>query len=107
MPSLAGALWMDAPVLFLLNAYFGAAIAALQLVTPNEMRAQVRALMLFVTNLLGLGLGPFLVGALSDRVVGELHLALALVSGVLAPVAAAVAASGLRPYRAFVATAER
>src|SRR5690606_10711030 len=45
------------PLVFLLNAYFGVAIAAFQLVTPNELRAQVSAVLLFVTNMAGLALG--------------------------------------------------
>lgn len=42
------------------------ATAALQIVTPNEMRGQVNALFLLVMNGVGLGLGPPLVGAITD-----------------------------------------
>jgi len=46
------------PIVFFLNSYFAVCIAAVQLITPNQMRAQVSALQLFMTNLFGLALGP-------------------------------------------------
>ena len=110
MPTETGALWMSAPILFLMNSFFGVAIAALQLVTPNEMRAQVSAVMLFFSNLLGLGIGPVAVGALTDHVFGgegSLHLALAAFTAVVAPAAALFAAQGLRPYGALVESLKR
>ncbi len=103
MPSEDSALYAVAPVLFLLNGYFGVAIAGLQLTTPNEMRAQVSALMLLLANLLGLGAGPAIVGALTDYVTGgpeTLHIALSGLTAVVAPAAAALAWSGLAAYRA-------
>ena len=57
-PSSSLALWAGAPIVFFLNSYFAVSIAALQLITPNRMRAQVSALLLFMTNLFGLALGP-------------------------------------------------
>lgn len=102
MPTQDGALLMAAPILFLMSSYFGPAIAALQTSTPNEMRALGSALLLFAANLFGLGLGPPLVGALTTHVLGgdgTLHLALAGLSAVFAPLAAVTAAWGLKPYR--------
>ena len=99
MPSGKSALMMAVPILFLMSSYFGPAIAALQTETPNEMRAVASALLLFSANLFGLGLGPPLVGALTTHVLGgdeTLPLALALLAGVFAPLAALTAASGLR-----------
>jgi hypothetical protein len=66
------------------------------------MRALASALLLFAANLFGLGLGPPLVGALTTHVLGgddTLHLALAGLSAVFAPLAAVMAAWGLKPYR--------
>lgn len=102
LPTATGALWLAAPILFLMSSYFGPAIAALQTSTPNEMRAVASAVLLFSANLFGLGLGPPLVGALTTHVLGgdaTLHLALAGLCAVFAPLAAIVATSGLRPYR--------
>jgi hypothetical protein len=89
--------------LFLMSSYVGPAIAALQTATPNEMRALASALLLFAANLFGLGLGPPLVGALTTHVLGgdnTLHIALAGMAAVFAPIAAATAAWGLAPYAA-------
>lgn len=100
------ALWLAAPSLFFLNAYFGVAIAALQLVTPNGLRAQVSALLLFMTNLLGLGLGPLLVGGFNDHLFGSdqaLGQSLALLGGLCCPLAAAWVWRGLPAYRAALA----
>jgi MFS family permease len=99
MPTPGLALMMAVPILFLMSSYFGPAIAALQTATPNEMRAVASALLLFSANLFGLGLGPPVVGALTTHVLGgdqTLHVALALLAAVFAPLAAVTAASALQ-----------
>ena len=99
MPTEPAALMMAAPILFLMSSYFGPAIAALQTETPNEMRAVASALLLFAANLFGLGFGPPLVGAMTTHLLGgdqTLHLALAILAAVFAPMAAATAASGIQ-----------
>ena len=55
-----------ASYLFLTKAPIGVAAAAIQEITPNEMRGQASALYLFTLNLIGLGLGPTLVALLTD-----------------------------------------
>jgi MFS family permease len=50
------------------NAYNGVGPMAVNQVTPNQYRAQVSAVYLFVVNALGLGVGPTLVPFLNDRV---------------------------------------
>ena len=51
----------------ILGIYFqGPLMALLQAVSPVKMRATSIAIALFITNLLGLGLGPLIIGALSD-----------------------------------------
>jgi len=47
---------------------YGVAPVALQVVAPNEMRAQVSAMYLFVVNIIGLGLGPTVIALLTDHV---------------------------------------
>jgi MFS family permease len=96
------ALWAAVPIVFFLNSYFALAIAALQNITPNRMRAQISALMLFMTNLLGLALGPSAVAALTDFVfVGDGYLAysLSLLPVLVCPLAALLLAWGLKHYR--------
>lgn len=66
MPTPFLALLFACPVVLLINAHAGITTAALQLISPNEMRATVVAMMYFVSNLVGLGLGPTLVAAISD-----------------------------------------
>ena len=67
------------------------------------MRGQVSALYLFALNLAGIGLGPTVVAALSQRVFGGdagISAAMALNVAVAAPAAALVTWRACRPYRA-------
>jgi MFS family permease len=50
------------------NAYNGVGPMAVNQVTPNQYRATVSAVYLFVVNALGLGIGPTLVPLLNDHV---------------------------------------
>jgi hypothetical protein len=47
-------------------AWFGPVLAAIQQLVPAEMRATTGASFMFINNLVGLGLGTFGIGALSD-----------------------------------------
>jgi MFS family permease len=80
--------------------------AALQIITPNEMRGQVTALFLFIFNVVGFGLGPTFIAVLTDFVFGDesqLRYAMVAASAVIGPLAALVIWLGLRPYGASVA----
>ncbi|MFL6599770.1 MAG: MFS transporter [Steroidobacteraceae bacterium] len=75
--------------------------AALQIITPNQMRGQVTALFLFVFNVIGFGAGPTVVALLTDYVFrGEnmLRYSLCAAAGVLGPLAAVIVWSGLKGY---------
>ena len=103
------ALSLMAPLTFLSSLPHGIAPAALQPITPNQMRAQVSALYLFFVNLLGLGLGPLCVALLTDYVYGEPSLvgySLATVVAVIAPIAVVILAFGLKHYRHSFAAAQ-
>jgi MFS family permease len=50
------------------NAYNGVGPMAVNQVTPNQYRAQVSAVYLFVVNALGIGVGPWLVPFINDHV---------------------------------------
>jgi MFS family permease len=47
------------------------AAAILQIATPNEVRGLATGLYLFVGNTLGLAIGPAVIGAFSDYIVGD------------------------------------
>lgn len=75
--------------------------AALQVVTPNQMRGQVTALFLAVFNLIGFGLGPTSVALLTDylfRSEAALGYSMSLAATLLGPIAALVIWAGLKPY---------
>ena len=58
VPSTLNSLWL------------GPSFGTIQNLAPTRMRAMASALMLFILNIIGLGLGPFLVGVLSDLLSG-------------------------------------
>jgi MFS family permease len=75
--------------------------AALQVITPGEMRGQITALFLFVFNIVGFGLGATIVALFTQYVFGSealLRYSLATTVAVLAPVAILILASGLKAY---------
>jgi len=83
--------------------------AAIQIITPNEMRGQVTALFLFVFNVIGFGFGATVVALLTDHVFGGeagLPFALATAAAVLGPLAAFVIWRGLPAYGAAVTRAQ-
>lgn len=82
--------------------------AALQIVTPNEMRGQIGALFLLVMNGIGMGLGPTLVGALTDfifRDEARLGLSMTLLFGALGPASALALWLGMPAMRTAVSDA--
>lgn len=103
MPSAKAALLIYAPITFLQYTHFGVGVAALQLITPNRMRAQMSAIMLFSTNLMGLGLGGTFVASFTDfwfKDDASLNYSLAIVGGFAYPLAALAIALSIRHYRA-------
>jgi len=61
-----GAMVCEVPRLLAAAIWLGPTLALTQNLAPPRMRAQAAALLLFIVNLLGGGLGPLLTGALSD-----------------------------------------
>ena len=73
------------------NAYNGVGPMAVNQVTPNEYRAQISAVYLFVVNALGLGVGPALVPFVNDHVFHDpLKIRYSLVAVVFCSAAAAL-----------------
>ena len=79
--------------------------AAIQTVTPNRLRGQITFLFLFTMNVIGMGLGPIIVGALSQYVFGEagIHYAIALMGVLMGIPALIVFRKGQKPYGEAVA----
>jgi hypothetical protein len=80
--------------------------AALQIVTPNPLRAQMTAIYFFIGNLIANGFGPTIPALLTDYVFrdpGMLRYALAIVIGVALPLSLIVLYLGLGAYRLSVA----
>ncbi|WP_407942949.1 MFS transporter [Methylorubrum podarium] len=75
-------------------------LAGIQILTPKPLRGRVNALFFATVSLTGFGLGPPLVGLLSDRLFGEAGLGLALLA-VYAPVGAVGALAALLARRAW------
>lgn len=74
--------------------------AAIQTVTPNQMRGQITAMYLFMYTVFG-ALGSFFVALVTKYVVADEHklwLSMSLSVSVLLPLAAIAIASGIRPY---------
>jgi MFS family permease len=57
------------PFIVLINAFFGPAFALLQRLVADEMRATTLAIVMLLCNLIGMGTGPEVVGAVSDWLV--------------------------------------
>lgn len=106
---IAGVFWATVALLcvlvFLANAFYGSSIAALQLATPNAMRATNSALHLLVNNLIGLSIGAAAVPLINATLFsGSTNVApaLALIAGVCCPASALLAFWGLKAYRQLI-----
>ncbi len=101
LPSAPLALLALAPTIFLKSSYYGSSGAALQLVTPNQMRAQVSAVQIFFGNIIGMTVGASSIAALTDFVFVDdnaVRYSLAWVAAVFCPAGALVLKSCLQPY---------
>jgi predicted MFS family arabinose efflux permease len=65
-PDTATALAVSVPGILIGGVYLGPTFAMTQTLVRPQMRALASAILLFIINLIGLGLGPLLVGRLSD-----------------------------------------
>jgi MFS family permease len=66
LPEKAHALLALLPMIAAFSFFMGPTYALLQRLVPDNMRATVLAVVLLLVNLIGMGLGPQVVGALSD-----------------------------------------
>lgn len=108
MPSAALAIVVLVPALLMMTMH-GIAAGALQLIAPNELRAQISAVYVFVVNLIGLGLGPTAMALVTDYVFRDdaaLRWSIALVAAVALTLGALVLTLGLKPFARSVEAAE-
>lgn len=96
------ALGAVAVMTFFLGMPIALAPPMMQAVTPNRLRGQITSIYLLMVSLIGLGLGPFLVAALTDYVFKNpqmVGLSLGLMSAVAALLGALCLALARTPYR--------
>jgi len=78
------------------------ALMAINEITPNQFRGQVTAIYILVLGLLAAGLGPFVMGWVTDNVFGDpqkIHYSMALVSGVSGTLGTFLICRSLKAYR--------
>jgi len=83
--------------------------AALQLVTPNQMRGQVIAMFGFVVNIVGMGIGPLVIALLTDFVFKDearLGWSIVLASVIIKPIILTLFWLCLKAYRDSLAAYE-
>lgn len=110
VPNAYLALALTAGAMFFSTFVYPLAASAIQLITPNRMRGQASAVYLTVINLVGLGLGPLLVGLMNDYGFGRpeaVGYSLAIINALTPPIMAALLFMGLRGFREAVEAAER
>jgi MFS family permease len=103
MPTAAWSLTLIGPGVFFLVLPMGAVGAALTVIFPNQVRAQVSALYLFILNLGGLTLGPLLPGVFTDYLFRDQKMvgaSFALTLAISGSIMLAIYLATLRPYRA-------
>jgi MFS family permease len=103
MPNAPAALAMLAPAIFFSNMPYSCAGTAIQLIIPNRARAQVTAVYVTFTTLVGLVVGPIVIGLMTDHVFrdpADVRYSLAIVVAIAAPAMVALILAALRPFRA-------
>jgi MFS family permease len=108
MPTATLAITISAIALFCQSWVAGPINAALQIITPNQMRGQITALFLFVFNVIGFGLGPTAVAVFTDYVFrseSQIGRSLSATAATLAPLGVLMIWLSLKPYARSVAKA--
>jgi len=88
---------------------FGAAAAAVQEITPNQMRGQVSAIYLLSLSLIGMGFGPTIVASFTDQVFASdaaVGKSLALMQAIAGPLSGVVLWLACGAYRKALASVD-
>jgi hypothetical protein len=105
MPTFTASVAVYAVFFFFSSFPYGAAAAALQLMAPHDLRARLSAIYLLTLNLIGIGLGPLAIAAVSDHLLGgKAHLgsAMSVVSAIVVPIGGIVLLLTLAGFRRLV-----
>jgi MFS family permease len=103
MPSAHIALLLLIPAVFLSNTPYACAGSSIQMILPNRARGQVTAIYITILTLVGLVIGPMVVGLMTDYVFkdpNDIRYSLAIVVGLPAPIMFTLLLSAFAPYRA-------
>jgi MFS family permease len=108
-PLMADRLWtlvLLAPALFFGGFCVPASTAAMQLLAPNQMRAQISAIFLFINSIVAVGIGTTLVALCTDYIFGSdlaVGKSMALVGGLACMATFVLVVSSLKDYKDSVA----
>ena len=94
-------LLLIAPACFLGSMPFGAGTAAIPMIAPNRMRAQLVAIYLLLANLIGPGMGPWLIAVCTDYVFADPKMvgaSISMVCTVLIIIGTAILLKGLKSF---------
>jgi MFS family permease len=108
LPTAPAALACMAASVFCTQMIGAVCIAAIQLITPNQLRGQASAVFLLLVNLIGFGVGASLVAAFTDFLFGRddaVHYAMALSACLIVPPSAWLYWRALPAYRCALAQA--
>lgn len=108
MPSRELAIGLAFAAVTLVAVPYGVAAAALQIMVPSRMRGQLTAVYFFVQSLIGLGVGPTMVGVLTDHLFRNpqmLRYSLMIVGGTAQILAATLFLLALRVYQTTIINA--
>lgn len=101
MPNPLWALFLLGLITFFITVAIGTGPAALQEILPNRMRGTVNAIAVLAVNLIGLGIGPIIVGLLTDYLfasAGMLNMALAISLPCMMLVSLMFSRFSIKPY---------
>lgn len=104
MPSPYLALGLLGVTLFFGNMPFPCAATSLQLIVPNRARAQISAVYVTFTTMVGLGVGPTVIGIMTDFVFrdpAQIRYSMSVVIGCAVPIMVVMLLMALKPYRRF------
>ena len=109
MPDFYSSIAVYGACFFFASFPYGAAAAALQLMAPHDLRARLSAIYLLILNLIGIGLGPLLIAAISDSLLGgKAHIGtgMSIVGGVVVPLGGLILLFTLPAFRRLVQNPE-
>ncbi len=109
MPTPALALALLGVTVFFGNMPFPCAATSLQLIVPNRARAQISAVYVTITTLVGLSVGPTVIGLMTDYVFrdpADIRYSMSVMIAIAAPIMVVMMLLAMKPYRRHHAEAQ-